>query len=197
MPASDLSWPQLIRGLRDGDPRAVQQFYEEYAGALESLASRRLSAPVKRRVGPEDIVQSACRTFFRRAKEGEFTLEDSEGLWRLLTAITLAKVNEQTRYHLRQRRSLKGEQHLESGTDSRPGMDPAGEELSPVAAAEFNEQFERLLGRLDSEEQQVVDLKLQQFTNDEVAAKLGCSERTIRRLMKKVQSRLGELLLED
>ena len=193
MAEQEQDWPTLLRGLRDGQGWAVEQFYADYATSLERLAAKHLSSPIRRRVGPEDIVQSACRTFFRRAKEGQFQLEDSEGLWRLLTVITLAKVREQTRFHLRQRRSLKGEAHLDSSVDGRPAFSPAGDDLPPEAAAEFSEQFQLLLGSLSEEEQQVVDLKLQQFTNDEVAAKLGCSERTVRRLVKKIQSRLTEL----
>jgi len=56
--------------------------------------------------GPEDLVQSACRTFLRRAQIGQFRLADSEELWRLLCAITLTKVREQTRFHMRQKRGL-------------------------------------------------------------------------------------------
>src|SRR6185436_19562818 len=90
MSDQEQDWPTLLRGLRDAQPWAVEQFYDEYAAALESLAAKHLSSPIRRRVGPEDIVQSACRTFFRRAKEGQFQLDDSESLWRLLTAITMA-----------------------------------------------------------------------------------------------------------
>jgi len=193
MPDQEQDWPTLLRGLRDAQPWAVEQFYGEYAAALESLAAKHLSSPIRRRVGPEDIVQSACRTFFRRTKEGQFQLDDSESLWRLLTAITMAKVREQTRFHLRQRRSMNGEAHLYSSVDGKPSHTPASTELLPEAAAEFSEQFKLLIRSLDAEEQQVVDLKLQQFTNDEVASQLGCSERTVRRLVKKIQGRLTEL----
>jgi RNA polymerase sigma factor (sigma-70 family) len=193
MPDQEQDWPKLLRGLRDAQPWAVEQFFSDYAAALESLAAKHLSSPIRRRVGPEDIVQSACRTFFRRAKEGQFQLEDSDSLWRLLTVITMAKVREQTRFHLRQRRSLKGEAHLDSSVDGRPAHTPASDELPPEAAAEFSEQFQLLIRSLDSEEQQVVDLKLQQFTNDEVAERLGCSERTVRRLVKKIQAQLTDL----
>jgi RNA polymerase sigma factor (sigma-70 family) len=193
MPDQEQDWPKLLRGLRDAQPWAVEQFYMEYAAALESLAAKHLSSPIRRRVGPEDIVQSACRTFFRRAKEGQFQLDDSESLWRLLTAITMAKVREQTRFHLRQRRSMKGETEPDSNLDGSTAPMPISTEILPEAAAEFNDQFKRLIRSLDAEEQQVVHLKLQQFTNDEVASQLGCSERTVRRLVKKIQGRLTEL----
>src|ERR1700760_2427086 len=94
----DARWQRMIVGLRDGDSRIGGEFYAEYAGLMHRLADQRLPAGVRRRVGPEDVVQSACRTFLRRAQEGEFELPDSEALWSLLCVITLTKVREQTRY---------------------------------------------------------------------------------------------------
>jgi len=59
---------------------------------------------------------------------------------------------------------------------------------------EFEDQLQQLLHGLDAEERQLVDLKLQQCTNEEVASQLGCSERTVRRMLKTVQSRLQRML---
>src|SRR3954451_16484076 len=109
MAGNEDPWQRLIEGLRAGDGRAAQEFWNQYGPLLHQVAERNLAGGVRRRVGPEDVVQSACRTFLRRAQGGEFRLEDSEGLWRLLCAITLSKVREQTRFHLRQKRGLDRE----------------------------------------------------------------------------------------
>src|SRR4051812_47370036 len=102
-------WQALIDGLRRGDQRITQEFWDQYGRMLHGLAEKNLAEGVRRRVGPEDVVQSVCRTFLRRAQIGEFQLPDSESLWRLLCAITLTKVREQTRFHLRQKRGLDRE----------------------------------------------------------------------------------------
>src|SRR5262249_7477781 len=104
-------WQRLIQGLRQGDAHAAQQFWDEYGEMLHRLADKPLGEGVRPRIGPEDVAQPACRTFLRRARGGEFQLPDSTSLWRLLCAITLTKVREQTRYHLRKRRSLDQETH--------------------------------------------------------------------------------------
>jgi RNA polymerase sigma factor (sigma-70 family) len=193
MAESEESWQRLIHGLRDGDGQIVQEFCEQYGEMLQRLADKHLAPGVRRRVGPEDVVQSACRTFLRRAKGGEFQLADSEALWRLLCAITLSKVREQTRFHLRQKRGLHREVEaaLPSGDTSGADFQPVAPGPSPAEAAEFADQFQRVLAGLDEEERQVVDLKLQECTNDEIAERLGCSERTVRRLLKRVQAHLG------
>jgi RNA polymerase sigma-70 factor (ECF subfamily) len=188
----EAQFARLISGLRSGDEIVVREFCDRYGDLLHRLADRHLPDRLRRRLGPEDVVQSAYRTFLRRARAGEFRLQDSEGLWRLLCAITLTKVREQMRFHLRQKRGLAQEVGLptRSPEDSTPGFEPAATDPSPAAAAEFADQFQRLLNSLDDEERQVVDLKLQDYTNDEVAERLGCSERTVRRLVKRVQAQL-------
>src|SRR4051812_27564659 len=182
-------WGRLIGGLRSGDRRVVQEFCERYGAALFQVAEKPLGGALRRRVGPEDVVQSACRTFLRRAQGGEFKLADSEDLWRLLCAITLTKVREQTRYHLRQKRGIDQEVHATwtAGEETADrGLQAPGP--TPAEAAEFADQFQQLLAGLDAEERQIVELKLQDYTHDEVADQLGCSERTVRRVLKRLQA---------
>jgi RNA polymerase sigma factor (sigma-70 family) len=193
MVESDNHWPRLIQGLRAGDRQIVQEFCEQYGALLHDLADKHLAGPLRRRVGPEDVAQSACRTFLRRARAGEFQLADSENLWRLLCAITLTKVREQVRFHQRQKRGIDQEVPLASDSSSSgdvAGFEPAASGPTPAEAAEFADQFQQLMAGLDDEERRLVDLKLQQYTNAEVADRLGCSERTVRRILKHVRSRL-------
>jgi RNA polymerase sigma-70 factor, ECF subfamily len=196
MPDAENRWQRLIHGLRAGDRSIVQDFCTQYGTVLQRLAEKQLAEGLRRRVGPEDVVQSVYRTFLRRAQAGEFQLVDSEGLWRLLCAITLAKVREVARFHRRKKRDFNQEKSPRpafSHAADEP-FDPVDPQPSPAEAAEFADQFQQLMASLDDEERQFVDLKLQQCTNLEVAARLGCSERTVRRILKRVQSRLERAL---
>ena len=198
MAEPDDRWDRLIRGLRDGDRAAAHDFWEQYGPLLHAVAEKNLAGGLRRRVGPEDVVQSACRTFLRRAQQGEFQLADSDGLWRLLCAITLTKIREQTRYHLRQKRGLDQEVHAaptEAGDQTDWGLRAPGP--TPAEAAEFADQFQQLLATLDEEERRIVELKLQDCTHEEVATQLGCSERTVRRILKRVQAQLARTFDRD
>ena len=109
-PTSDTPSAELLaRYCGRRDEAAAEELFRRYSGRLTALARSRLSQALASRVDAEDVVQSACRTFLRRARGGEFRLEDSASLWRLLCAITLTKVREQTRFHLRQKRGLNQE----------------------------------------------------------------------------------------
>lgn len=196
MTVGDEPWQQLIQGLRDGDPRSVQEFCALYGERLERLAEKHLPHGLRRRFGPEDVVQSACRTFLRRARDGKFQLGDAENLWALMCAITLTKVREQARFHLREKRGLHREEAIATDPQASSviGFQPVAPGPSPHETAEFADQLQHLLASLDEEERQVVDLRLQEYGTAEMAERLGCSERTVRRILKRVQSRLARIL---
>jgi RNA polymerase sigma-70 factor (ECF subfamily) len=181
-----------IDGLRQGRPQALGDFWNHYGPMLERLADKNLAKGLRARLGPEDVVQSVCRTFFRRARDGQFELQDQDALWRLLVAITLTKVREKTRFHMRDKRSLQHETPL--ADRSGVGQAPPAAAPSPAELAEFADLLQATLAGLDEEERQVVQLKLEECTHEEVAAQLGVSERTVRRILKKVQSRLERML---
>jgi RNA polymerase sigma factor (sigma-70 family) len=186
---------EWLSSLVEGDERTVAEFWDQYGPRLNRLAERHLSPRLNRRVGAEDVVQSVCRTFFRRARQDQFELADAEALWRLLCVITLTKCRLAARYHGRGRRALDREQPLDRGEgDARDAGEAVAADLPPDQAAEMGDELARILGALDPEEQRLVDLKLQDHTNGEIAQKTGCSERTVRRIFQKVQSRLRDIL---
>jgi RNA polymerase sigma factor (sigma-70 family) len=194
MTEEDRQWESWVRDLAAGNERVVQSFWDRYGARLQGLAAQFLTTRLYRRVEPEDIVQSVCRSFFVRAREGQFQLADRDSLWRLLCAITLAKVRQQARFHGRQKRSVNQEASLQ---DSRLGAPPlAATQPTPEESAAFAEQLQSVLAALDEEERQIILLRLEEYTMEEIARRQKCSERTVRRILKRVQSRLQNLLQE-
>ncbi len=83
---------ELLSRVRQGDEQAASDLFDRYVERLIKLARSRLSAKLQRRVDPEDVVQSAYRSFFSHAQDGRYQLHKSGDLWRLLAAITVNKV---------------------------------------------------------------------------------------------------------
>ena len=104
MADQDQDWQDWVRALVEGDEQVAGQFWDQYGHRLQGLAAEYLTTRLYRREGPDDIVQSVCRTFLRRARIGQFELHDSESLWRLLCAITVNKVRQKARFHARLRK---------------------------------------------------------------------------------------------
>src|SRR5947209_20413942 len=105
----------LVMRWRDGDQRAAGELFERYAERLIALASSRLSARLARHVDPEDVVQSAYRSFFVGARDGRYVLGRSGDLWRLLVAITLHKLQHQVERHTAGKRSVVRECRFAAG----------------------------------------------------------------------------------
>jgi RNA polymerase sigma-70 factor (ECF subfamily) len=192
-------WQELVAALGAGDAAKAEEFWRQFGPVLHRIADKNLGERWRRRFGPEDVAQSVCRTFFRRARGGQLRLSDGESLWALLCAITLNKIREKVRFHSRQKRSLDKEAHALPSPDesTASGFALFAPDPTPAQAAEFADQLEQLLSVLGEEERQILDLKLQDCTNEEVAQRLGKSERTVRRILKHVQARLARHMTRE
>lgn len=197
----DLDWERLIQGLTHGDSDVLRSFYAEYGPMLRNIADSRLAPGMRRRFDADDVIQSTFRTFFRRAQVGYFQFEDNQRLWNLLCAITLTKLREKARFHQRKSRGVGREVSVDAGDDSADaghgdsGLVAGGP--TPDAAAEFADTFDMLVTSLDEDERKLMDLKLQDQTNDEAAEALGISERTVRRMLSRLQEKFEKLLQPD
>ena len=200
-PTAGEDWDRLIAGLQQGDSLILREFYADYGPHLQRIADRRVSPVMKPRFDSEDVIQSTFRTFFRRAQGGYFQFEDNQRLWNLLCAITLTKVREKVRFHQRQARGVDREVSPDADSDSGDrgnsgdGLVEGGP--TPADAVEFADTFENLIAGLDADQRKLIDLKLQDVTNDEAAESLGVSERTVRRMLGRLQEQFERLLSSD
>jgi RNA polymerase sigma factor (sigma-70 family) len=191
----DQAWREHLDRVCAGDQAACQDFWQQYGPLIEGVAQQHVSSKLRRRVGPESIVLSVCRTFFRRAQHGDFQFADEEAAWRLLCVITVTKIREKARYHARKKRGLEREVSLAGeGDEAQQPFKLASNEPPPDVIAEFNDQLAYLLQTLPEEEQQVLELRLQQCTQDEIAQRLQCSERTVRRMIKRIHVHFSHVL---
>jgi RNA polymerase sigma factor (sigma-70 family) len=196
MSLDDAGLTRMIGGLRTGDSRVLHDFWQHFGPMLERLADRNLAPAMRRRLGPEDVAQSVCRTFIRRAQEGQFDFGSGNELWRLLCAITLTKVREKTRHHMRKKRGLQNEVALGGSEESGTGFTPAADDPSPVAEAEFADLLQAAIAVFSDEERQMLELRLQGYQHEEIAQQLRCSVRTVGRILTRVQSQFEKLLRE-
>src|SRR5438105_5890518 len=102
----------LMKRWQAGDQQAATDLFRRYAERLIALARRRLSTRLLCRVDAEDVVQSACRSFFSAASAGQFDVKCGGDLWQLLVVITLRKLRNQVQRHTRHKRSVAAERAL-------------------------------------------------------------------------------------
>jgi RNA polymerase sigma factor (sigma-70 family) len=184
---------RLLAQWRNGSQQAAEELFRRYVDRLMALARGRLSEQLARRIDPEDVVQSAYRSFFVGAREGRFAVERGGDLWRLLVAITLHKLKDQVDRHTADKRSVAAEQAL-GNQQGLPGIQPQllSREPSPLEALSLWDEVEQMLRQLDPMARQLLEMRLQGYNLEEIAAALRCSERTVIRVLKRIKQQLEE-----
>jgi RNA polymerase sigma-70 factor, ECF subfamily len=192
----------LIHLWRQGDQEAARQIVERYIDRLLLLARSRISQRLASRFDAEDIVQSVFRTFFMHVKEGQFVFAHQDDLCKLLVRITLHKTLRQVAFHKAAKRDPsqetdQGEHHREQLMALLDG------EPSPEATAAFLDQLEHFFSQLLPQERQILEMRLQGFSNEEIAKKLDVYDRKIRRVIEHIrdiaekEGLTGPALLEE
>jgi len=182
----------LVERWRAGDQQAATELFRRYAGRLIALARSRLRGELTTRVDPEDVVQSACRSFFVGVRAGDYELEEEGDLWGLLVAITLHKLQHQVAYHKAQKRGGGGADQDFGSENSLFGLQPQAlaRDPSPLEALTLIEQLEQLVQALDPWHRQVLELRLQGYQLAEIALKTGKSLRTTCRAIEQIKQHL-------
>ena len=184
---NDENWFQDIVQLREGyDVEAVQRFSDR----LLRLASSKLPEQLQRRVDPEDIVQSVFRSFFARHEAGKFQFEEVADIWRLLAAMTYHKVQHSIRHHGRQQRDVNRE--IPNDKTAKPLADVAPTASSIVMMMELLDQ---ILETLSPAHREMVRMRLEGYSIEEISEKAKVSTRTVLRtlkLVRKVAFEIGE-----
>jgi RNA polymerase sigma factor (sigma-70 family) len=187
-----------IDQLKGGDREAVQRLFERYYERLVGEARRWLKrAPAAPAADEEDVAQGAFASFCRRAAEGRFPrLYDRNDLWQLLLVIAFRKTCNQMVHE--RRRQPQGGRVLHAsalaagpdGDESALFADMISQGPRPEMVAQTAEELQRLLVGLDSDElRRVAVWKMEGFTNEEVAAKLGRGVATVERKLARVRRR--------
>jgi RNA polymerase sigma-70 factor (ECF subfamily) len=168
-----------------GNEQAARALFERYAERLVALARRRLGQRMARRVDAEDIVQSVFRTFFTRAKEGQFAIQAQDDLCKLLFRLTVVKTLRQMRHHRAAKRNLG--QEVEPGREMPAEAESIDPEPNPEAINAFLDQLEHFLRQLRPEERQILEMRMQGFGTAEIAKQLGTYERKVFRLLERIR----------
>lgn len=199
-PATDATEVQLLERWKNGDESAAKEIVERYVTRLIALARTRLSAKLRRRVDPEDVVQSAYRSFFRHAADDRYVLDRSGDLWRLLAAIVMNKLHGQVEFHTAQKRSIRMEESQASpGADNASFINPAPFAKQPTVSEVLgvNEELQRTMHDLPENHQKILEMRLQGHNVPEIAEEIGRSERTVRRALENVRNLLEHRLSGD
>jgi DNA-directed RNA polymerase specialized sigma24 family protein len=171
-----------------GDEEAARQIWNRYFERLVGLARAKL----KRMQRPgahqdaEDAALSALKNFCLAARDGRFPLlKNRNDLWWLLVKITARKAHDLADREGRQKRGGGHEPLGGSVFERLPSPEPTPEDVAIMA-----EEFQQLLDLLGDETlRQVALWRLEGYTNDEIAGRLGCARRTVANRLELIRKR--------
>lgn len=176
-----------LNQLKDGDRDGVRELMEVYFQRLMGLASSRLKGRSSLAGYEEDVALSAFKSVCLGVQHGKFhKVDNRDDLWRLLVTLTVRKSIDLTR-----RASAKKEL-----SDASEIHHVFSSEPSPALVSEVTEEVNGWMAHLqDDELRRIALLKVEGYTSQEIADKLGCVLRTVERKLQKIR-RCWEGLLE-
>lgn len=177
----------LLDHYQHGDERAASALFDRYVERLTHMVRQQLGPSMRQRLDPEDAVHSAYRSFFVRARDGQFAVQRSGELWKLLVTITLNKLRRQFAHHRAGKRAVQRDRPLAEFIDRSNVPSP----LEALAAAD---ELAAFLAKLNPLQRQVLQLRLQEQRWNEIAKTTGKPERTVRRVLENVRDLWRALL---
>jgi RNA polymerase sigma factor (sigma-70 family) len=187
----DESFNDVMARVRAGDDTAETMVFRRFVRRLIVLAAKQFDARMRDRADVEIVVLSAFKSFFIRNERGDFLLADWGELWSILAMITIRKCDKQTRHLRAARRDARRDVALVEADIPETWL--AGRAATPVEAAIFAETVEGLFQSMPPQDRPIIEQILMGYTADEVAERMDCSERTVRRVRQRAKNRLLKL----
>jgi RNA polymerase sigma-70 factor (ECF subfamily) len=190
MADTNTEFAELLERARAGDEAALARLVEQYEPKIRVVARVLLGPALRPYLDSTDVVQSVHRSLLVGLRGGKFDLAGPSGLVALAVTMLRRKVARQWR-HLRKQQRLSVGDALEEAPadplDARPGSAP-----DPAAEAAFRDAAKNLYEQLSEPEQQMLDLRLQGFTTDDIAERLGLHPVALRVRFSRLRKRLEE-----
>jgi RNA polymerase sigma-70 factor (ECF subfamily) len=183
---SDRTLAQLAQS---GDRDAFEKIFARYSERLIRLARLRISERLASRIEAEDVVQSVFRTFFGRMRNRRFGFEEESDLWKLLVSMTLNKLRNKVDWHTAAKRDVRAEHSIDADRQALPSaFDADGQSPSPSAVIAFLDLLEDFMSRLRDTDRRILELRLDGYSQQEIAQEMGCTERTVRRVLERIRA---------
>lgn len=192
-----------IGDLNRGDRDAAREIWQRYFERLVRVADRRLGNASRRMTDAEDVALSVFDLLCRGAEEKRFDrLQNRDDLWALLVAMTGMRAVDHIRREVAQKRgggATRGDSILEGAATEGAGFDQfLADEPTPEFLAMMDEESARLMERLgDDTQRAIARLRLQGYSNAEIAQQLDVSLRTVERKLELIRLAWSQDLSND
>lgn len=183
MPA-DAHLARLLDRMTAGDTAAAEQLFLTYEPYLRKIVRRQLPAHLRRKFDSVDVVQSVWADLLRGWGEPGRTVPTADYLRAFLVRATRNRFIDRVRQHqavLAHERPAPADGPADFAAATPPASD----------VAEAGELWEQMLAVCPPEHRPLLELRRDGCTLDEIAARAGLHEGSVRRIFRTLARRLA------
>jgi RNA polymerase sigma-70 factor (ECF subfamily) len=174
----------LLERLRGGDADAAEELVAAYEPLLRGAVRGGMSAPLRTKLDSADVVQSVWACALPALRDGDWDVPDGASLRALLLTVARRRLVSHFRRH---RKALEHEQA--AGTDV--DLLPEAGRPRPSEVARAGELWERMLQLSPPAHHRLLELRRQGLTLNEIAARTGMHEGSVRRVLRQLARELA------
>jgi RNA polymerase sigma factor (sigma-70 family) len=191
MPSED-DLANLLARAKAGDQEAIRDFLSQFEWEVRMMVRARLPKRLRTQFDSVDFVQAVWQSFFSDLARDAPDFERAEHVRRFLAGVVRNKVFEQHRKLTRTEKydmSREERLYVRRGDHDVP-RDLVSPDPSPSETAQASDCLAQLTAGRSPREVEVISLRRQGLTFDEIATKTGVDERTVRRIIDSARTRM-------
>jgi RNA polymerase sigma-70 factor (ECF subfamily) len=182
----------LVERVKIGDEAAIRDLIRRFEKDVRTIVRVRLPQSLRSQFDSMDFVQAVWQSVLTSEVQdlGRFTT--AQHLRGFLAGVARNKVFEEYRRRTRTRKySLKREEplYVRRGDRDVPREVPAPDP-TPSQDAQARDRLAQLVAGRTPQEAEVVELRLQGLTFEEISEQTGLSERSVRRIIEAIRQRM-------
>ncbi|SIO24413.1 RNA polymerase sigma-70 factor, ECF subfamily [Singulisphaera sp. GP187] len=181
----------LIDQAKAGDQDAIQSL-QRFENDIRMMVRVRLPRPLRSQFDSMDFVQDVWHSFFRIFNHDPERFAQVRDLRGYLAGVARNKVVEEYRRRsLTQKYDVEREEplYIRRGNRDIP-RELIASDPTPSQDAQARERLDQLLEGRSPREAEVIELRRQGLTFEEIAAQTGLHERTVRRVIETIRRRM-------
>lgn len=200
MPMTSLSESVLLRKIKTGDHRALDDLFRRYAAPLRAVARRRMGPEVRSKVQSMDVLQEVF--LHAIGKLPTFEPRSPGALFRWFSTLIEHKIHDIHDWFRAAKRDVRAEvppaapDGVPAGIHERPGPDRTPSRI--LAAAEERRRIEAALRLLDEEHRATVAMRFEEGLGfEEIGRRTGRTSEAARKACSRAVAKLATALQED
>jgi RNA polymerase sigma-70 factor (ECF subfamily) len=185
------SLDHLLSSLCNGDRAAAETAFRQFEPFLRNVVRRNLAPGLRAKFDSEDIVQSVWGTLLTGFREAGWRFADVDHLRAFLVKATRNRFLDRVRQHGR----VAGRERPLG--DLASDQIPPAREPRPSQLAQEDELWQKVLELCPPEHQELLRLKREGLSLDDIAARTGLHKDSVRRVLRGLARRLAFRELPD